>query len=121
MLFFPQNAVPTPPQPLSLGAVTSSSSPQRPDPLATEYGTVDDLCDLCIGYGAMPVLEDVLSSRVSSETSQDVLVIQYTAAALARICIYCETHKNFNYLYNFQVHSIPLLLTNLSYFKFQKK
>ncbi|KAM7490346.1 hypothetical protein LguiA_033267 [Lonicera macranthoides] len=103
MLFFPQNAVPPPPQPSSLGTVTSSSSPQRPDPLATEYGTIDDLCDHCIGYGAMPVLEDVLSSRVSSETSQDVLVIQYTAVALARICIYCETHKNFNYLYNFQV------------------
>lgn len=103
LLFFPTNAVPPPPQPSSLGVVTSSSSPQRPDPLATDYGIIDDLCDLCIGYGAMPVLEEVMSSRMSSAASQDVLVNQYTVAALTRICIYCETHKHFNLLYNFQV------------------
>lgn len=103
LLFFPPNAVPPPPQPSSLSIVTSSSSPQRPDPLATDYGTIDDLCDLCIGYGAMPVLEDVLSTRMSSAAPQDVIFNQYTVAALARICIYCESHKHFNYLYRFQV------------------
>lgn len=102
-LFFPPNAVPSPPQPSSLGLVTSSSSPQRPDPLVTDYGIIDDLCDFCVAYGAMPVLEEVLSSRMSSEASQDVSVHQHTVAALARICIYCETHKHFNFLYNFQV------------------
>ncbi|KAI8568864.1 hypothetical protein RHMOL_Rhmol02G0233700 [Rhododendron molle] len=103
LLFFPPNAVPPPPQPSSLIIVTSSSSPQRPDPLATDYGTIDDLCDLCIGYGAMPVLEEVLSTRISSAAPQDVIFNQYTAAALARICVYCELHKHFNYLYRFQV------------------
>lgn len=103
MLFFPPNAVPPPPQPSSLGVVTTSSSPQRLDPLATDYGNIDDLCDLCIGYGAMAVLEEVISTRLSSEIPQDVAVNQYTAAALARICIFCETHRHFNYLYQFQV------------------
>jgi len=111
VLFFPPNAVPSPPQPSILGGVaTSSSSPQRPDPLATDYGTIDDLCDLCIGYGAMSVLEEVISTRMSSANPQDVAVNQYTAAALVRICIYCETHKHFNYLYKFQVIFRPYIL-----------
>ncbi|KAK1551145.1 hypothetical protein Q3G72_031043 [Acer saccharum] len=103
MLFFPPNAVPPPSQPSTIGVVTSSSSPQRLDPLATDYGTVDDLCDLCIGYGAMSILEEVISIRMSSVKKQDVAVNQYTATALARICTYCETHRHFNYLYKFQV------------------
>ncbi|KAI3728271.1 hypothetical protein L6452_16904 [Arctium lappa] len=102
MLFFPENAVPSPPQPSSL-AVMSSSPPQKPDPLSTDYGTVDDLCDLCIGYEAMHVLEEVMSSRMSSTATVDVAVKQHTAAALNRICVFCETHKHFNYLYRFQV------------------
>lgn len=103
MLFFPPNTVAPPPQPSTVGVASSSSSPQRPDPLGTDYGTIDDLCDLCIGYGAMPILEEVISERMTSATPQDVAVNQYTAAALARICIYCETHRHFNYLYKFQV------------------
>ncbi|KAJ8763794.1 hypothetical protein K2173_003576 [Erythroxylum novogranatense] len=102
-LFFPPNSVPPPPQPSTMGVVTSSSSPQRPDPLATDYGTVDDLCDLCIGYGAMSILEEVISTRMASEKQQDVVVNQQTAAALARICNYCEAHRHFNYLYKFLV------------------
>ncbi|XP_057799458.1 uncharacterized protein LOC131015200 [Salvia miltiorrhiza] len=102
LLFFPANSVPNPSQSSSMGVVTtSSSSPQRPDPLATDYGTIDDLCDLCVGYGSMPVLEEVISSRISM--TQDDLVNQHTAAAVNRICLYCETHKHFNYLYMFQV------------------
>lgn len=81
----------------------SSSSPQRLDSLATDYGTIDDLCELCIGYGAMPILEEVISTRMSPTTSQDAAGNQYTITALARICLYCETHKHFNYLYGFQV------------------
>ncbi|KAJ0091655.1 hypothetical protein Patl1_12852 [Pistacia atlantica] len=103
MLFFPPNAVPPPPQPSTMGVVTSSSSPQRPDPLATDYGTIDDLCDLCIGYGAMSILEEVISMRISSAKEQDLAVNQFTNAALARICTYCETHRHFNYLYKFLV------------------
>lgn len=102
LLFFPPTSVPPPPLPSS-GTVTSSTSPQRQDSLATDYGTLDVLCELCIAYGAMPVLEEVLSARTSKTTSQDPLVNQHTVAALARICNYCETHKHFNYLYNFQV------------------
>ncbi|GMH10819.1 hypothetical protein Nepgr_012660 [Nepenthes gracilis] len=102
LLFFPSNSVPPPPQPSSPGTSTSSSS-QRSDLLATDYGTIDDLCESCVGYGAMSVLEEVLSMRMLSETSQDAITKQYTAAAVARICIYCETHKHFNYLYKFQV------------------
>ncbi|MED6221749.1 hypothetical protein PIB30_057762 [Stylosanthes scabra] len=101
-LFFPPDAVPPPPAP-SITSGVPSSSPQRLDSLATDYGTIDDLCEMCIGYGAMPVLEEVISSRMSSTKSDDVVVNQYTATALARICLYCETHKHFNYLYRFQV------------------
>lgn len=102
MLFFPENTVPPPPQP-SVGAVNSSSSPQRPDPLVTDYGTIDSLCELCIGYGAMSMLEEVISTRIASSASADAAVNQYTEAALAKICNYCETHKHFNYLYKFLV------------------
>ncbi|MFS8030630.1 hypothetical protein Hanom_Chr17g01536291 [Helianthus anomalus] len=102
MLFFPENGIPSPPQQLPLAAM-SSSTPQKPDPLSTDYGTVDDLCDLCIGYGAMSVLEEVMASRMSSTETADVEVKQYTSAALSRICVFCETYKHFNYLYRFQV------------------
>ncbi|KAK8581989.1 hypothetical protein V6N13_144978 [Hibiscus sabdariffa] len=103
LLFFPPSCVPTPAQPSTMGVVTSSSSPQRSDPLTTDYGTIDDLCDLCVGYGAMQVLEEVISQRISIAKEQNALINQYIAAALARICTYCETHKHFNYLYKFQV------------------
>lgn len=113
VLFFPPNAVPPPPQPSSMGVLaTSSSSPQRPDSLATDYGTIDDLCELCIGYGAMSVLEEVISTRMSSANPQDLAANQYTAAALVRICIYCETHKHFNYLYRFQVNFLYHIFLN---------
>ncbi|KAK1297872.1 hypothetical protein QJS10_CPB14g00977 [Acorus calamus] len=75
------------------------------DPLATDYGTIDELCDLCVGYGAMGILEDIISARVSMTASQDSTVSQYTASALARICLYCETHRLFNFLYRFQALS----------------
>lgn len=103
LLFFPPNAVPLPPQPSTVGVATSSSSPQRPDNLATDYGTIEDLCGLCVDYGAMSVLEEVISARMSAIEPQDEAVTQYTAAALARICTYCETHRHFNFLYQFQV------------------
>ncbi|GMI81443.1 hypothetical protein like AT2G25730 [Hibiscus trionum] len=103
LLFFPPSGVPTPAQSSTMGVVTSSSSPQRSDPLTTDYGTIDDLCDLCVGYGAMQVLEEVISQRISESKEPNALINQYTAAALARICTYCETHKNFSCLYNFQV------------------
>lgn len=102
-LFFPLHSVPSPPQPSSHATTPPLLSPQRPDPLATDYGTIDDLCDLCISYGAMAVLEDITSARIASTTSEDVIVSQYIAAALARICNYCETHRHFNYLYRFLV------------------
>lgn len=102
-LFFPPNAIPASPQPSVHQTLTPSSSPQRPDSLATDYGTIDELCDLCIGYGAMPVLEHVIAMRNAGSSTQDPLVSQYMAAALTRICNYCETHRHFNHLYRFQV------------------
>lgn len=115
LLFFPANSVPNSSQPPPTGAVTSTSSPQRPDLLATDYGTIDDLCDLCVAYGAMHVLEEVISSRIS--TTQDQSVNQHTAAAVSRICLYCETHRHFNYLYMFQVDALPYVLCHF-YFLF---
>ncbi|CAN6456406.1 unnamed protein product [Victoria cruziana] len=103
-LFFPPNAVPPPPQPSHHAAVTPTASPQRPDALATDYGTIDDLCDLCVGYGAMSILEHVLAARSEAAASQNVAVIEHTSLALNRICTYCETHKHFNFLYKFQLH-----------------
>lgn len=107
LLFFSPDGVPPPPQPSSVGTVTSSSSPQRPDPLVTDYGTIDSLCELCIGYGAMSVLEEVIFVRISSSASLDDAVNKYTEAALTKICNYCETHKHFNYLYKFLVMRLP--------------
>ncbi|KAL4570212.1 hypothetical protein LXL04_025863 [Taraxacum kok-saghyz] len=75
MLFFPEHSVPPPPQ-------QSSTSSQKPDPLSTDYGSIDDLCDLCVGYGAMSVLEEVMASRMLSD---DVAVRQYTGAAITRV------------------------------------
>ncbi|KAK1299468.1 hypothetical protein QJS10_CPB14g00987 [Acorus calamus] len=100
MLFFPPDGIA--PQPLSLPLASPSSSTQRMDPLATDYGTIDELCDLCVGFGAMGILEDIISGRVSMTASQDSAVSQYTASALARICVYCETHRLLNFLYRFQ-------------------
>ncbi|KAF3778358.1 hypothetical protein EJ110_NYTH43674 [Nymphaea thermarum] len=103
LLFFPPNTVPPPPQPSHHAAVTPTASPQRPDTLATDYGTIDDLCDLCVGYGAMSILEHVLATRSEAAASQNMAVIEHTSLALNRICTYCETHKHFNFLYMFQV------------------
>ncbi|XP_057524069.1 uncharacterized protein LOC130803870 isoform X3 [Amaranthus tricolor] len=103
LLFFPPDGVPPPPQPSSVGTVTSSLSPQRPDLLLTDYGTIDSLCELCVGYGAMSVLEEVISVKISSSASIDDASNKYLEAALAKICSYCETHKHFNYLYKFLV------------------
>lgn len=115
MLFFPPNGVPSAPTSPILGLSNSASStPQRPDPLATEYGTVDDLCELCIAYGVMSVLENVVSTRMTS--SGDPVVSQHTVASLIRICAYCETHRHFNYLYKFQVIIYLCPLSLISFF-----
>uniref|UniRef100_A0A0D9V2H3 ZFYVE26-like TPR repeats domain-containing protein n=1 Tax=Leersia perrieri TaxID=77586 RepID=A0A0D9V2H3_9ORYZ len=94
-LFFPSN------QQTAEGETPLSSIP-RNDPLTTDYGTIDDLCDLCLGYGAMTVLENTILTITQSATYQGT-VIQYMNAILTRICNYCETHRHFNYLYNFLV------------------
>ncbi|KAK1299186.1 hypothetical protein QJS10_CPB14g01002 [Acorus calamus] len=72
MSFFPPDGIPL--QPLSLPLASPSSSTQRMDPLATDYGTIDELCDLCVGYGAMGILKDIISARVSMTLSQDSAV-----------------------------------------------
>ncbi|TVU34358.1 hypothetical protein EJB05_16190, partial [Eragrostis curvula] len=95
-LFFPSS------QPTTEGETSLSLIPHS-DPLTTDYGTVDDLCDLCLGYGAMSVLENTISSIMQSPTYHGTHVIQYMNTVLTRICYYCETHRHFNYLYNFLV------------------
>ncbi|KAG0493045.1 hypothetical protein HPP92_006443 [Vanilla planifolia] len=108
-LFFPVNGIPTSLQSSSHGGGITASSAQRPDPLAIDYGTIDDLCDLCIGYGAMSELEDILSARSTSSVSLDGNLGQYLASALARICNYLETHRHFHYLYKFQEEAVKHL------------
>ncbi|KAH0890215.1 hypothetical protein HID58_052644 [Brassica napus] len=103
ILFFPPSALPPPLQSLSLGAVSSSSSPQRTDPLATEYGTIESLCEYCVGYGAISSLEEVITERLESAKHQDQAINQYIAGALSRICAFLETNRHFNYLYKFLV------------------
>ncbi|KAL6882017.1 hypothetical protein ACP4OV_011489 [Aristida adscensionis] len=95
-LFFPSSQT-------TVEGETSLSSIARNDPLTTDYGTIDDLCDLCLGYGAMSVLEDTILAITQSPIYHDTSVIQYMNTVLARICNYCETHRHFNYLYNFLV------------------
>uniref|UniRef100_A0A1J3CB32 ZFYVE26-like TPR repeats domain-containing protein n=1 Tax=Noccaea caerulescens TaxID=107243 RepID=A0A1J3CB32_NOCCA len=103
MLFFPPSALPPPLQTSSAGAVSSSSSPQRTDPLATEYGTIENLCEFCVGYGAISSLEEVITERLESAKQQDQAINQYIAGALTRICVFLETNRHFNYLYKFLV------------------
>jgi zinc finger FYVE domain-containing protein 26 len=105
-LFFPSS------QPTTEGETSLSLVPHN-DPLTTDYGTVDDLCDLCLGYGAMSVLENTIASIMQSPTYHDILVIQYMNTVLTRICNYCETHRHFSYLYNFLVLQIPLFMIPL--------
>ncbi|KAG6474190.1 uncharacterized protein LOC122028060 isoform X1 [Zingiber officinale] len=101
LLFFPPNSSPLS-QSSQYAAPSPASSPQRADPLATDYGTIDDLCELCIDYGAMDVLHNIVLER-SSASPEDVTSSQYMSAALTRICSYCETHRHFNCLYKFLV------------------
>ncbi|KFK32552.1 hypothetical protein AALP_AA6G257700 [Arabis alpina] len=103
MLFFPPSALPPPLQILSVGAVSSSSSPQRTDPLVTEYGTIESLCEFCVGYGAVSSLEEVITETLESAKHQDQAINQYIAGALTRICAFFETNRHFNYLYKFLV------------------
>lgn len=105
MLFFPPSALPPPLQTSSGGAVSSSSSPQRTDPLATEYGTIESLCEFCVGYGAISSLEEVIMERLESAKQQDQAINQYIAGALSRICAFFETNRHFNYLYKFLVRT----------------
>jgi zinc finger FYVE domain-containing protein 26 len=102
-LFFPPDGLPPPPLPSPYQTQVPPSSPQRPDPLATEYGSLDELCDLCVGYTAVPALERVIASRIIESSNPDSPVAQHTAAALTRICTYFENHRHFNHLYRFQV------------------
>lgn len=107
-LFFPPDGLPPPPLPSPYQTQVPPSSPQRPDPLATEYGSLDELCDLCVGYSAVPALERVIASRGIESSNPDSPVAQHTAAALTRICTYFENHRHFNHLYRFQVSSALL-------------
>ncbi len=102
-LFFPPDGLPPPPLPSPYQTQVSSSSPQRPDPLATEYGSLDELCDLCVSFEAVPTLERVIASRGIGSSNPNSPVAQHTAAALTRICTYFENHRHFNHLYRFQV------------------
>ncbi|XP_078432242.1 zinc finger FYVE domain protein isoform X2 [Wolffia australiana] len=100
ILFFPLDAVPSLSQQSHSPGISLSS--QRSDPLATDYGTIEDLCELCVGYGAMSILEGVLSDR-HAKMPEDSVVRQYILLSLTRVCSFCETHRHFNYLYKFQV------------------
>jgi hypothetical protein len=93
---------------------TSLSSVPWSDPLTTDYGTIDDLCDLCLGYGAMAVLENTIRAITQSPAYHETPVIQYMNTVLNRICNYCETHRHFNYLYNFLVPSMPIWILIVS-------
>lgn len=110
MLFFPPCALPPPLQPSFVAAVSSSSSPQRTDPLATEYGTIEILCEFCVGYGAISSLEEVITETLESAKHQDQAINQYIAGALTRICTFFESNRHFNYLYKFLVR-LSLLST----------
>ncbi|KAJ1687936.1 hypothetical protein LUZ63_019326 [Rhynchospora breviuscula] len=86
------------------GGAGSTSSIQRADSLANDYGSVDDLCELCIGYGAMSDLAGTLQSSMESPAvQQDQRMKEHVLNLLIRICNYCETHRHFNYLYQFLV------------------
>lgn len=108
MLFFPPSAIPPPLQTSSVGSLSSSSSPQRTDPLATEYGTIESLCEFCVGYGGISALEEVATERIESAKHEDHAISQYIAGAITRICAFFETNRHFNYLYKFLVSTYLL-------------
>jgi zinc finger FYVE domain-containing protein 26 len=98
-LFFPFS------QQTSEGETSLCSVPWS-DPLTTDYGTIDDLCDLCLGYGAMAVLENTIRAITQSPVYNETPVIQYINTVLNSFCNYGEIYRHFNYLYNFLVPSI---------------
>lgn len=102
-LFFPFDSLPPAPLPSTYQSQTPSTSPQRPDPLATDFGSLDELCDNCVAFGVVPILEKVIAARIIESTNPDSPVSLHTAQALHKICTYFENHRHFNHLYRFQV------------------
>ncbi|CAI5529604.1 unnamed protein product [Closterium sp. Naga37s-1] len=107
-----------------------SLSPARPtlsslldwDPLKSEYATVEELCALCVSYGALEELERVVAEALGAGGANggaaggDLSVATAAAlpasaawasgnvkclAALSRICTFFESQKNFHFLFRF--------------------
>ena len=119
VLFFPPNAVPPPPQPSILGGSSNFIFiPSKARSIG--YRLWDNRWFVWIVYWLwcnVCYWKHLFSTRMSSAIPRDVAVNQYTAAALVRIWIYCETHKHFNYLYKFQVIFRPnILILNWIYY-----
>lgn len=77
---------------------------QRPDLSRAGYGSIDELCDLFVGYAAIPVLVHILGECVSLLSDQDIY--EQATPVLERICNFCEARRYFNHLYRFLVKSI---------------
>ncbi|KAJ3671098.1 hypothetical protein LUZ60_008524 [Juncus effusus] len=82
----------------------ASSSLQRTESVLTDYGSVEELCSLCIDHGAMSSLADCFRDRIEGlDVEKEGVLYGYLNAVLVRVCGFCETHKHFNYLYDFLV------------------
>jgi hypothetical protein len=97
-----------PPPPLP-PAPTPGAAPQRAvaspvDPLVSEYGSLEEVCELCVTYGAMPVLEKAVQERGEARGGEWA---GQQAAVLAKMAAFCETHRHFHHLYRIQVSGKP--------------
>jgi hypothetical protein len=94
---------PSPPAPTPGGtAQRAVASPV--DPLVSEYGSLEEVCELCVTYGAMPILEKAVQER--GEARGGEWAGQH-AVVLAKMAAFCETHRHFHHLYRIQVRGKP--------------
>eukprot|EP00850_Spirogloea_muscicola_P007270 SM000036S13314 [mRNA] locus=s36:520792:538386:- [translate_table: standard] len=94
--------------------IGAASSQQKLDPFGTQFGTLEDLCELCVAFGAMDKLEDVISIWESNGEDGSAADSGATALALTRLAAYCEAHRHFSHLYRLQILQKDVIAAGLT-------
>ncbi|GAQ91390.1 hypothetical protein KFL_007770010 [Klebsormidium nitens] len=98
----PPSPAPAPPTPPPQAGPAPRPTAGGGDPLVSAVGTLEELCELCVAHGAMPVLERAVAER-SQAAGEDGAAQRGTV--LAKMAAFCEAHRHFHHL-----HRIQLLL-----------
>eukprot|EP00850_Spirogloea_muscicola_P013672 SM000094S24689 [mRNA] locus=s94:180559:193414:+ [translate_table: standard] len=98
----------------SAPATGPAQSQQKLDPFGTQFGTLEDLCELCVAFGAMDKLEDVVSTWESNGEDGSAADSGATALALTRLAAYCEAHRHFSHLYRLQILQKDVIAAGLT-------